>query len=132
MDVGPPQHPQDKSPRRSRPRRAAWCAGAGVILAIADVISSTMRAVSVQQAIAMGLPAALLIIGGLIAAALPNAANGRRLSYQAGFRAGSLLTRLRSVFRQPRPLSRGHPRCQPARFEQHRRGPHRSPRATAG
>jgi hypothetical protein len=102
MDGGVPEHPQDQTPRPSRARRAAWCVGAGLILAVAAVISSAMRAVSVQQAIAMGLPAALLIIGGVIAAVLPDAATGRRLSFRAGFRAGSVLTRLRSIFRQPR------------------------------
>jgi hypothetical protein len=102
MDGGVPQHPEDQSPRRSRPRRAAWCVGAGVILAITAVISSATRAISVRQAIAMGLPAALLIIAGLIAAIVPDAETGRRLSFLAGFRLGSLLTRLRALFRRPR------------------------------
>ena len=103
MDGGPPRHPQDGIQRRSRSRRAAWCVGAGVILAIAAVISSTMSAVSVQQAIAMGVPGALLIIGGLIAVLLPDAETGQRTGFEVGFRAGSLLTRLRSVLRRRPP-----------------------------
>ena len=101
MDDRVPQH-REQAPRRSRPRRAAWCVGAGVILAISAVMTWPLRAVSVQQVIAIGLPAAVLIIGGLIAAVLPDSATGRPLSFRAGFLVGLLVTRLRSGTRQPR------------------------------
>jgi hypothetical protein len=103
MDGGLPQHPQDETRRRSRSRRAAWCVGTGVILAIAALICSTTGAVSVQQAIAIGVPGALLIIGGLMAVLLPDAETGQRTGFEVGFRAGSLLTRLQSAFRRRRP-----------------------------
>jgi hypothetical protein len=103
MNGGLPQRPQDETRRRSRSRRAAWFVGIGVILAIAAVICSTMDAVSVQQAIAMGVPGAVLIIGGLLAVLLPDAETGQRAGFEVGFRAGSLLTRLRSPFRRRRP-----------------------------
>lgn len=102
MDDRLPQQLREQTLRRSRLRRAAWCVGAGVILAIAAAMTSALGAVSVQQAIAMGLPAAVLIIGGLTAAVLPDAATGRRLSFRAGFRVGSLVTSLGSVIRRPR------------------------------
>ena len=97
-----PQHPQEQAPRRSWPRRARWCVGAGVILAISAVMIWPLRGVSIQQVIAMSLPAAVLIVGGLIAAVLPDSATGRRLSFRAGFLVGLLVTRLRSGTRQPR------------------------------
>jgi len=101
MDGGPPR-PEDDRPRRARARRAAWCASAGVILATAAVICLALNAISPQQAIALGLPGALLILGGLIALAVPDTTTGDRLGFHAGFQIGSLLTRFRSFFRQDR------------------------------
>jgi hypothetical protein len=102
MDAGSPQRPEGHRSRWSRDRTAGWCVTAGVILGVAAVICLALDAVSPQQGIAIGLPAVLLIVGGLIAAAVPDAATGKRLSFQAGFRMGWLLSRLRSLFRPPR------------------------------
>jgi len=77
-----------------------------VVLGTAAVICLAVGAVSVQQAVALGLPAVILIMGGLIAAAIPDPATGRRAGFQTGFRTGfrvgSLLSQWRSVFRQRR------------------------------
>ena len=75
---------------------------AGVILGTAAVTCLALGAVSAQQAIAIGLPGALLIVGGLIAAAVPDAAASRQLGFQAGLQTGSLLSWLRSVLGQRR------------------------------
>ncbi len=97
MDAGPPQ-PEEISPRSPRVVRAAWSAAGGVILGTSAVICLAMDAISGQQAVAMALPAALLILGGLIVVAIPDPATGQR----RGFRAGSLLRRWRCVFRRGR------------------------------
>lgn len=95
-----PRAPDDPGPRRPAARRAAWCAAVGVILGAAAVICLALGAVSVQQAIAVGLPAAILIISGIVMAAMADPATGRRTGFQAGFLAGSLLSLWRSAFRQ--------------------------------
>jgi hypothetical protein len=59
------------------------------------VICLAFGVLSAQQAIALCLPAALLIIAGLVIAAGPDHAAIRR----AGFLAGSLLSRWRAFFR---------------------------------
>jgi len=101
MDGRPPR-PEDHRPGRARARRAAWSVSAGIILGTAAVTCLALGAISAQQAIALGLPGALLIVGGLIAAAVPNPMTGRRLYFQAGFHTGSLLTRFRSFLRRRR------------------------------
>lgn len=100
MDAGPPQHSDGHRPRRTRAVAAAWSVSAGAILGAAALICLALGVVSAQQAIAIGLPGALLIVGGLIAAAVPDAATGRSLGFQTGFQMGWLLSRLRSLFRQ--------------------------------
>ena len=103
MDEVPPEGPEGCRPPRRRARRAAWCVSAGLILGIAAVTCVALDVISAQQAIALGLPGALLIVGGLIAmAAVPDAATSRWLGFQAGLQVGSLLSRLRSVFRRRR------------------------------
>ena len=101
MDGGPPR-PEDHRPRGARARRAAWSVSAGIILGTAAVTCLALDVVSAQQAIALGLPGALLIVGGLIAAAVPDPMTGRRFFFQAGFQMGSLLSRFRSFFRRRR------------------------------
>ena len=100
MNGGPPEHRQDRDPARPRPRVAAWCTAAGMVLGAAAIICLVVHAITVQQAIAMALPAALLIIGAVIWGTPPDPAAGGRLGFYAGFHLGSLLTRLRSLFRQ--------------------------------
>jgi len=101
MNAGPPQ-PEDISPRRPRAERAAWAAAAGIILGISAVICLALGAISGQQAMAMALPAALLVAGGLIGVAMPDPATGQRGGFLAGLRAGSLLRRWRCVLRRRR------------------------------
>jgi hypothetical protein len=74
--------------------------GAGIILGTAAVICLVFRAIALQQAIAMALPAALLVIGGVIWGSPPDAETGRRLGFHTGFHVGSLVSRLRSLFRR--------------------------------
>ena len=100
MSDGPPQDSEGNDPARPRARAAAWCMGAGIILGAAAVICLFCRAIVVQQAIAMALPAALLVIGGVICGSPPDAATGRRLGFLTGFQLGSLVSRLRSLFRR--------------------------------
>lgn len=71
-----------------------------MILGGAAVTCLGLGAVSVQQAIAMGLPAALLIVTGIVMAVLTDPATSQQTGFQAGFLAGSLLRLWRSVFRQ--------------------------------
>jgi hypothetical protein len=100
MDGGQLGEPEDLSPRRARGSRAAWCVAGGAISCTAVLICLAVDILSVQRAVALGLPAALLLIGGLIFAAIPNPAAGRQAGFRAGFLAGSLLTRWRFVFRR--------------------------------
>jgi hypothetical protein len=58
-----------------------------------------MVAVSASQAIAVGLPAVLLILGGLIVILLPGQATIRTIGIKTGRWAGSLRLRWRSLFR---------------------------------
>jgi hypothetical protein len=73
---------------------------AGTVLGTAAVLCLVLHAISFQQAIAMVLPAALLIIGAAIWGTPPDPAASGRLGFLAGFQLGSLLTWLRSIFRQ--------------------------------
>jgi hypothetical protein len=105
VNGGPPQEPEDHEdhdPARPRARAAAWCMAAGSILGTAAVLCLVFRAIVVQQAIAMALPAALLVIGGVIWGSPPDAETGRRLGFQTGFQLGSVVSWLRSLFRRPR------------------------------
>ena len=97
-----PRQPDDPGPRRPAARRAVWCEVVGVILGVAAVICVALGAVSAQQAIAIGLPAALFIIAGIVMAIMSDPATGRRTGFQAGFLAGSLLGLWRSAFRHRR------------------------------
>jgi hypothetical protein len=100
VNGGPPQEPEEHDPVRPRGRAAAWCVAAGVILGAAAVICLGYRAIAVQQAIAMALPGVLLVIGGVLWGAPPDAETGRRVGFYAGFQLGSLVSRLRSLFRR--------------------------------
>jgi len=95
-----PQDSEGNDPARPRARAAAWCVGAGIILGTAAVICLVCRVIVIQQAIAMALPAALLVIGGVIWGSAPDPATGRRFGFQTGFLLGSLVSRLRSLFRR--------------------------------
>jgi hypothetical protein len=73
---------------------------AGIIIGTAAVICLVYRAIAVQQAIAMALPAALLVIGGVLWGASADAATARWLGFHTGFHLGSMVSRLRSLFRR--------------------------------
>jgi len=83
-----------------------WPTGAlltavGALLGAAAIVSLALDTVSPQQAIALGLPAALLIAAGLILA-LVRVTAGRRLGYRAGLYLGRAVSRLRSLLGHPR------------------------------
>ena len=97
-DEGPESCPAE--PARGRGPAGILLAGVGVLLGAAAIVSLTMGTVSAPQAIALGLPAALLVVAGLILA-LPRDAAGRRLGYRAGFYLGAIIGQLRSRLRHP-------------------------------
>ncbi len=101
MTAGPEQHPAGQDSPRRRPRRGAWLLlAAGVILGIAAVTCLAAGAVSAQQGMAMGLPAVLLIIIGLLVAVAPDPADVERFGYRAGTLTGAAFGRLRGAFRR--------------------------------
>jgi hypothetical protein len=104
MEAGAPQEPDGHASQRRRARLTVWCEGAGVLLGLATVLCCLFHVVSRQQAVAMGLPAVLLIVGGLIAATAPDPAAGRRFGFQAGFLAGSFMSIWRSLFHRDKGL----------------------------
>ena len=98
-----PQPPGGLRPSRLRAVRAAWCpAMAGMALAATAVICLAVDVISPEQAIAIVLPAILLIIAGLITAAQRDPAAGQQRGFRAGFLAGSLLRRSRSIWSRDR------------------------------
>lgn len=99
--TGSPQRPDNLLPRKQR-GLAALCRASGAVLALATLTCSLLGIVSAQQAIAMALPAAVLIAADLIAASVPDPSTGRRLGFQAGLRAGTLVNRWRSLLRHRR------------------------------
>jgi hypothetical protein len=101
MTAGPKLHPDGQSRRRrSRLRLAASCLTAGVLLGIAALICWSLDLISMQQAVALGLPAVPLLIVGVIAAAVPDPVTGRRLAFRTGLRVSVVLSRLRSATRR--------------------------------
>ncbi len=95
MDAEPPQRPVDGRLRRPRTRRALWFAAAGVVPGLAATMCSTLCVLSFPQTLALALPAAVLVVGGLAAAAAAEAGEGHL--FRAGFKVGWLLTWWRSV-----------------------------------
>src|SRR5262245_54050514 len=99
MAAGEPKHPDDDNgSQRQRARLAAWCQVIGAILAIATVTCALLDVISTQQAVALGLPAVLLIAGGLISAATIDPPTAVRLGFRSGLHVGTLLRKLRSMF----------------------------------
>jgi hypothetical protein len=83
-------------------RVAWWCAAGGLLLGIAIVVCVAAGAIGANQAVALAVPAALLIIGGLIVAALPDTVTARQRGFRAGLLVGSLLRRWRAALRRYR------------------------------
>ena len=99
MAAGEPERPDD-NPQRRRARVATSCQVIGAVLAIATLICSLLGAISAQQAVALGLPAAVLILGGFIAVWVPDPQASHRLGFQASVHVGVLLKLWRSVVRR--------------------------------
>ena len=101
MDAGAPQEPDDDHGQQGhRARLAVWCQVAGAVLALATLACSLLGVISAQQAIALGLPAVLLIVGGVIATAARDLPAASGSGFRAGLRTGSALSRLRSRLRR--------------------------------
>jgi 4-hydroxybenzoate polyprenyltransferase len=98
MDAEPPQRADRHGGDRLKARRAFAIAGAGVITGLATAIVSAFGDIGVRQAIMLGVPAALLTFGGLIAAVASDSETAERQGFRAGLKAGSLLRRGRAVF----------------------------------
>lgn len=76
--------------RLTRRRLAVWNLVAGTLLDAATVIVCSLDAVSVQQAIAMALPAGLLTAGGMIALLVPDPWAAWRRGFRQGCEAAFL------------------------------------------
>lgn len=100
MAAGEPEHTDDNGRHRQRARIAAWCQIIGAVLAIATLACSLLGVISAQQAVALGLPAVVLVVGGLITTAAIDASVSERLGFRAGLHVGRLLRRLRAVLRR--------------------------------
>ena len=96
MSAEPPRL-EEKTRRRLAARRGLWYVVAGVIVGLSAVICFALGLISCQQAVALGLPAAVVAIAGL--AMVPDPATGRRRAFEAGYRIGALLTRWRASWR---------------------------------
>jgi hypothetical protein len=92
---------------RVRTVRAAVPKAAAAMLSTATLSAMLSTAIVIglalvatdDQAVTLGLPAGLLLTGGLITAANHDPAIGQRISYLSGFWAGVLLSRTRSAIR---------------------------------
>jgi hypothetical protein len=98
VDAGPPQ-PVDGRDRDNRnARRALWIAGAGIVAGLATAIVFALGDLSAKGAIILGVPIAILTIGGVIFALASDPARAERQGFRAGMRAGAIRNRLRSLF----------------------------------
>jgi hypothetical protein len=95
MDAEPPERHRDGG-RRPRTRLALRLAAAGLVLGLAAAMSSTVGDMSFRQTLPLSLPAAVLVVGGLAAAAA-DAEPGERRLFRAGFTVGRLVTWWRSL-----------------------------------
>src|SRR5215472_2202781 len=103
MAPGEPPQPDDDNdnrPQRQRATLAASCQAIGALLAIATVILARLNLLSTQQTVALGVPAVLLIVGGVIAASTIDTRTAEQLGFRTGLHVGMLLRRLRSLFRR--------------------------------
>jgi hypothetical protein len=104
MRAGLPQRPDEIQHRKQAGRAgqvdlATLCQAGGAVLAVATLTCSLLNVISANQAIALGLPATVLVIGGLIASSVPDPSVSSRLGFQAGLRAGALVNLYRSFVR---------------------------------
>jgi hypothetical protein len=69
---------------RRRARLAAWITAVGTALSSVTVALSALNAISIQQSIAMALPAILMTVGGIAGRIVPDA----WIAWRRGFRHG--------------------------------------------
>jgi|SRR5215472_5336649 len=74
----------------TRSRVAVWATVAGSLLGAADVLLSATNTVSVQQSIAMALPAGVATIGGMVGFIVPDAWTAWRRGFLHGCGAARL------------------------------------------
>lgn len=98
MDAEPPQRADRHDGDRRKARRAFWFAAAGVVAGLAIAIVSALGDISAKQAIMLGLPAAILTLGGLAVAVAPDPETAERQGFRAGLKAGTLCGRWRLFF----------------------------------
>jgi hypothetical protein len=98
MDAEPPQRADRHGGDRRKARRAFWFAGAGVVAGLATAVVSALGDISAKQAIMLGLPAAVLTLGGLAVAVASDPETAERQGFRVGLKAGSLCRWWRSVF----------------------------------
>ena len=84
MDIGSLRH-QPSWIGLVRASWAFWVTAAGTVLDLATVIVCALDAVSVQQAIAMALPAGMITVFGLMATMVPDAWVAWRRGFQHGY-----------------------------------------------
>jgi hypothetical protein len=91
MGAGLLQQTSDEIAHRPRPNRGLWGIGAGGILTGVAVVLSAVNAVSPLLSIALALPTAVLTIGGLIRAVIPDAWTAWRRGFKLGCEIGQQL-----------------------------------------
>ncbi len=102
MNAEPPQRTDRQGRYRRQARLAMWLAGVGIGGGLAIVIAAALGEISVKQTIMLGVPAAVLILGGLMVGVARDPESAERLGFRSGLTVGSLRKRWRSVFgRQP-------------------------------
>ena len=97
MDAEPPQQAGQHGGDGRAARRARWLAGVGIGGGAATVIAFALGDLSGGHAIMLGVPAVVLIFGGLTVAALSDPQTAERRGFRAGLKAGTLRRRWRSV-----------------------------------
>lgn len=88
MRDGLTQQAQNTFAQRTRPRRVLELIAPGGILTATTIVLSAVNAVSPQQSVALALPAAVLTIGGLLGAVVPDAWTAWRRGFKVGCQAG--------------------------------------------
>jgi hypothetical protein len=101
---GVPPGVQNKRDRVSQAKWASCSVGAGAFLGIAATVCDGMGAISTRQSIALGVPAVILIVTGLTAAAAVSEVEAACRGFHLGLQVGSTLSWLRSVGSRNREL----------------------------
>jgi hypothetical protein len=99
MESEPPQ-PQDPRPRGPFGHPWAWCLAAGVVLSAVTLACLALGVISTRQAIGLAMPIIVFLVAALALYLRADAVIVWRLGFQAGWRAGWLVRRWRSIFRR--------------------------------